>query len=645
MLQSIEKAESANRLLLESTKVEELRAQRVWRLVIVLWLTWLFFTGFLWSRGYDTAARVCFIDSVMHLVIMLACRHSRNYRLIMNLNLAASAVGLFAVSVSDPALASTMLFFPVSILVASQLLGVRDAFYWMLVNAVAFIAYGLKLYGLEAMLGTSALDEVVLLIGVAACTFFCCHQGEAFYRERTLNLFNLSEKLRKKSETLHELATTDALTGLINRFQFQVRLKEALKLAADRSETVALFLIDMDGFKEINDTLGHPVGDAALVQIAQRLKREFGADADVARLGGDEFCLIYPRVRHEAHAAEISERICDFLTERYVLEEAEFPMGASVGYAIFPQHTRSENEMLSFADTAMFHAKELRLGHACYQAEMTDRLIEYRSTQELLSVALEKDEFFLVYQPKVDLHTGVIRDVEALLRWRHNGEVIPPYRFISLLEQSREIIPVSKWLAAQACRQIAEWDRQGYRLGVSINVSAVQFKDEDFCGMIEASIRESGIDARRLECEITEGLLIDDVREAVNKLNCIKDLGVRISIDDFGTGYSSLAYLRQFPLDTLKIDRAFIKDIPHEDDGMIASSIIVLAKSLGLNVIAEGVETEEQLRFLKHQDCDEYQGYYMSPPVSAEEITKLLERYNVEPVDLVDEEWCVADHA
>lgn len=643
MLKSIEKAESANRLLLESTNAEELRAQRVWRLVIVLWFTWLFFTVFLWGRGYEAASRVCFIDSVMHLVILLACRHSRNYRLIMNLNLAASAVGLYSVSVSDPALASTMLFFPVSILVASQLLGVLDAFYWMVVSAAAFVLYGLESYGVETTFGASTLDEVVLLVGVAVCTFFCCHQGEAFYRERTRSLFNLSEKLRKKSETLHELATTDALTGLINRFQFQVRLKEALKLAAQNSETVALFLIDMDGFKEINDTLGHPVGDEALVQIAGRLKREFGDAADVARLGGDEFCLIYPRIRDEIQAAEIAEHVCNFLTQRYVLEEAEFPMGASVGYAIYPRHAHSDDEMLSFADTAMFHAKELRLGHACYQAEMTDRLIEYRSTQELLSVALEKDEFFLVYQPKVDIHTGVIRDVEALLRWRHDGEVIPPYRFISLLEQSREIIPVSSWIAKQACQQVAEWERQGYTIGVSVNVSAVQFKDEDFCRMVEASIRESGIDACRLECEITEGLLIDDVKEAVNKLNRIKELGVRISIDDFGTGYSSLAYLRQFPLDTLKIDRAFIKDIPQEDDGMIASSIIVLAKSLGLNVIAEGVETEEQLRFLRHQDCDEYQGYYMSPPVSAEEITKLLERHNIEQPVAAEQPWCVAD--
>lgn len=643
MLDSIEKAESVNRLLIESTNAVELRAQRVWRLVIVLWLTWLFFTGFLWCRGYEAAAWVCFLDSLLHLAILLVSRRSRNYRLIMNVNLAASAVGLFSVSISDPAMASTMLFFPVSILVASQLLGVRDAFGWLIVNAAAFVLYMVSVNGVAVAFGTSALDEMVLLVGVAVCTFFCCHQGEAFYGERTRNLFNLSEKLRKKSDTLHELATTDALTGLINRFQFQVRLKQVLKHAEMHSEKVALFLIDMDGFKEINDTLGHPVGDDALIEIASRLKREFGACADVARLGGDEFCLIYPGIQSEAQGAEVSEHICNFLTQRYVLEEAEFPMGASVGYAIYPDHARSENNMLSYADTAMFHAKDERLGHACYQPEMTDRLIEYRTTQERLSVALDNDEFFIVYQPKVDLNTGAICDVEALLRWRHNGEIILPYRFISLLEQSREIIPVSNWIARQACRQVAEWERLGYKLGVSINVSAVQFKDEDFCSTIENAIRSVGMDAERLECEITEGLLIDDVEEAVGKLNRIKEMGVRISIDDFGTGYSSLAYLRQFPLDTLKIDRAFIKDIPHEDDGTIASSIIVLSKALGLKVIAEGVETEDQLRFLKHHDCDEYQGYYMSPPVPPEDITKLLECYNKGQSERAVDQLCLAD--
>lgn len=618
------KTESPDSLLIEARNGAELRAQRVWRLVIVMLGTWLFFTAFLWSRGYGTAAWVCLLDSLAHVFVIGACRQMRSFRLIMNLSLAASAVGLFSVSISHPAMAFTMLFFPVSILVASQLLGVRDAACWFVVNAVAFVLYQWTIYGNAGVAGTEHLDELILLIGVAATTFFCCQQGEQFYQERTRDLVTLSHGLRKKSEWLQRLATTDSLTGLMNRHHFLTRLEAAIEKAHRSSNRFALFLIDMDGFKEVNDTLGHPIGDEALVEVATRLREEIGEAGDIARLGGDEFCVIYPDVAGHDEACQIAKRLGDALKRRYVLQQHQFSMGSSVGYAIYPDHAQTQQEMLAYSDTAMFHAKEKQLGHACYDPEMTNQLVETRRLQERLSVALERDEFFLLYQPKVDIETGAINHVEALIRWRHDGEVIPPFKFIPLLEQSGEIVPVSDWIAREACQQIARWGRLGFRVGVSINVSAVQFKDPHFCENLEESIRDAGIDPTLLECEITEGLLIDDIQQATNRLHQAKDIGLKISIDDFGTGYSSLAYLRQFPLDTLKIDRAFIKDIPDEDDGMIASSIIVLAKALGLNVIAEGVESEEHLSFLKYQDCDEYQGYLMSPPVSAEKITELL---------------------
>ena len=325
-------------LFVDSTNAEELRAQRVWRFVTVLWLTWIFFTFFLWFRGYEGATWVCLSDSLLHLVILIACRKVKNYCLIMNLNLIASAFGLFFVSISDPAMAGTMLFYPVSILVASQLLGVGAAFSYLVINFIGFAIFFVTMYGVQDAIGTSHFDELVLLLGVAACIFFCCQQGEEYYQERTRNLIDLSESLKKKSEALHELATTDALTGLINRFQFQERLKETVKHATAESERMALFLIDMDGFKEINDTLGHPVGDDALVEIAARLSKEFGSDSEVARLGGDEFCIIYPKIRDEEHATAIASRICEFLTQRYVLEQAEFPLGASVGFSFCPDH-------------------------------------------------------------------------------------------------------------------------------------------------------------------------------------------------------------------------------------------------------------------------------------------------------------------
>ena len=624
MFNPVENAESVQPFV-ESTNVGELRAQRVWRFVIVLWLTWIFNAFFLWYRGYETATIVCFADSVVHLIILLACRKLKNYAVIMNVNLVASAVGLFFVSFSDPALAGTMLFYPVAILVASQLLGVRSAFVWLLINFAAFAVFFVTVFGIHQSFSSWRFDEFMLILGVATCIFFCCQQGESYYQERTRNLISLSQKLQTKSETLHKLATTDALTGLINRFQFQNNLREAVLKTGPDMKT-ALFLVDMDGFKEINDTLGHLMGDKALVQIAERLQQEFGGCSDVARLGGDEFCIIDRGIQNREQANEIALRIGELLSQRYVLEGANFQLGTSVGVAICPDDTRSDQELMSFADTAMYYAKENKMIHARYEPEMTARIAEHRMLQEKLSVALKNEEFFLVYQPQVNLRTGEVIGVEALLRWQQDGKTIPPYRFIPLLEQSREIIPVSRWIVHECCRQQAEWSRQGHDIEIAINISAIQFKDEGFCESVAESIRKHSIDPQKLDMEITEGLLIDDVPEAVKTLNQIKDMGISISIDDFGTGYSSLAYLRQFPVDRLKIDLTFIRNIPETDDGLIAASIIVLAKALNLKVLAEGVETEAQLDFLKAHDCDEYQGYFLSPPCPPEEVVAFFSR-------------------
>ena len=306
-------------------------------------------------------------------------------------------------------------------------------------------------------------------------------------------------------------------------------------------------------------------------------------------------------------------------------DDCDFPLGASVGNtALCPDHTQCDNELLSYADTAMFVAKENRLGYAAYDPEMTDRLVEYRTMQEQLSCALERDEFFLLYQPQVDLENGKIIGVEALLRWQPDSEVIPPFRFIPLLEKSREIIPVGRWIIQESCRQLRKWNDAGFNLAVSINLSAVQFNDDELCRYVAESTAEFRLDVHKLDFEITESLLVDDVEQAVDRLSQLKQLGASISIDDFGTGYSSLAYLQQFPIDRLKIDRTFVKDIPELDEGVIAASIVALSKALGLKVLAEGVETAAQLEFLKALDCDEYQGYFFSRPVSADEISTLV---------------------
>lgn len=614
----------------ETTDPDQLRAQRLWRFVVVLWLTWVFFACYLWYREYERATLICLVESVLLLTVNYCCRKQTNYRNIMSYNLGASALGLLGVSLSNPAMGGTMLFYPVSILVASQLFGVRAAFSWLVINLLALSAFSLTVHGISGFFSSQKFDELVLLLGVAGCIYFCCQQGEEYYRQRTKNLITLSQNLQSKSEWLRKLATTDSLTGLTNRFRFQECLMEAVEDSLANSRPFALILVDMDGFKEINDTMGHPVGDQALMEISERLRLRFGDRASISRLGGDEFCIIYPDIGGLSEADRIAQEVKQLLTHQYVLDEAEFPLGASVGYAVCPDHSVCDKDLLAFADTAMFHAKENRLGHTCYAAEMTERLVEYRTVQEKLSRALEKQEFFLVYQPQIDMQSGQVIGVEALLRWRHNVEVIAPFRFIHLLEKSREIVPVSKWIIRQACQQLANWNRDGYYVEVSINVSAVQFADPKFYESVADPIQEFGIDPSQIDLEITEGLLIDDVAGTVAKLNQIKKLGVNISIDDFGTGYSSLAYLRQFPIDRLKIDRAFIKDIPDKDDGLIASSIIVLGKALGMKVIAEGVETTQHLQFLKFHDCDQYQGYFFSPPVSAEEVCKMFASPSVE---------------
>ncbi|TWT98530.1 putative bifunctional diguanylate cyclase/phosphodiesterase [Stieleria varia] len=627
------KPSECNAVFVESTNADELRAQRVWRFVIVLWFTWIFFAVFLTFRGYTDAARVCLVNSVLLFVINWTYRKDKDFRTVMNLNLAVSGFGLLGVSVSNPAMYGTMLFYPISILVASQLLGVRAAMSWFIVNVLGITAFFMFVYGVNQSIYTSKLDEFVLFIGVAACVYFCCQQGEEYYRKRTMSLIQLSEDLKAKSDTLQVLATTDALTGLTNRFQFQELLQNAVDDAMATSSQMALYLIDMDGFKEINDTMGHPVGDDALVEIAKRLTLEFGDRYGVARLGGDEFCIITPCIEGPKEADAIARHLCAVLTDRYVLGDVEFPLGASVGYALCPSDATNTKDLLAFADTAMFHAKENQMGFACYQREMTEKLIEYRAVQEKLSLALEHDEFFLVYQPQVNIQSGEVIGVEALLRWRSDGEIVPPTRFIHLLERSREILPVSNWIIRQSCRQLAEWNAQGYLVEVSVNVSVLQFNDPHFITCIKNSVNEFGIDPRQLDFEITEGLLIENVDEAVAKLHEIKALGSSISIDDFGTGYSSLSYLRLFPVDRLKIDRAFVKDIPTADDGVIASSIIVLAKSLGLKVLAEGAETQEQLDFLARHDCDEYQGYFFSRPIAPDEVSAFFTKASPQAVN------------
>ena len=596
---------------------EDIRAERVWLLLNVMFATWAFFCAYFIHMEYWAPAKVCAGQFFVFVVIRFLLHRKKDFLLVMHSYLLCSGTGIFFVSISHPSLWLTIFFFPVSILVASNLFGMRQAWIWFAITCGHFVLSFFYRYGVAGTF-SEQLDPLMISLGTAFCVFFCCQQAEASYQGKTKGLLDLSHSLQEKSDELRELATTDSLTGLMNRFQFQNELAADVKTATSQQQ-VALFLVDMDGFKEINDTLGHAKGDQVLVEVGNRLSVELGHRAHVARLGGDEFCVLFSDIEDQEKAEQIGWEIHNLLIKRYDLIDIEATLGTSVGYALSPQDAANPTEVLSFADTAMYHAKRNRLGVVRYQSEMTDKLRANRVINERLTSALEQDEFHLAYQPLFD-GTGEMFAAEALLRWERDGEKISPAHFVPMLEASGRIVPVSKWVIQEACRQLGEWRQRGAEFVVSINVSPLQFKDDDFVGSILRPIEKYGIPPSKLELEITEGILIDNVDQAIEKLLQVKELGCRISIDDFGTGYSSLAYLRQFPLDKLKIDRAFVKDIPDADDGVIAKSIIMLADHLGLEVVAEGIETVEQLDFLKQNGCNKFQGFLFSRPAPPDEI-------------------------
>ena len=605
-----------------SCNEDALRAQRTWLLLNVLIMTWAFFGVFFWIHGNTKAACVGIFELFAYLTIWIILRKSQNYELIFHSFLTVSATGIYLVSISDPTTSQFIYFFPISILVCSYLFGIRQAFVWFIISLLFLTLWHCRQHGISETF-SNHLNELMASWGVAFCTFFCCQQAESNYQTQTKRLINFSDALKFRSDELELLATTDSLSGLTNRFQFQIELNDLVKTAT-KDNQVALFLIDMDGFKEINDSLGHATGDELLIEIAKRLKTQMRGRASVARLGGDEFCVMFSGVTDSHQAEEFAHELVAMLTNRYVLNEISVTLGTSVGYALYPSHAQTAKDILSFADTAMYFAKRNKLNFARYESQMTELVSGNRLMCEQLAGAMERDEFYLVYQPQFCSRTGQVIGVEALMRWCHDGQIISPANFIPLLESRGWIVSVGKWVVRQACRQQAKWKKQGFDIPVAVNVSALQFADDDFVDSLLRPMEEFNVCPSKLEVEITEGVLIDNVEKVNKKLEILKSFGCPISIDDFGTGYSSLAYLRQFPLDKLKIDRAFIKDIPETDDGVIAKGIIILADLLNLEVIAEGVETEVQLNFLRENSCHEIQGYYYSPPVDPERIVALV---------------------
>ncbi|PMG50833.1 diguanylate cyclase [Shewanella sp. 10N.286.52.B9] len=427
---------------------------------------------------------------------------------------------------------------------------------------------------------------------------------------------------KKAEEDLRILANFDPLTSLPNRTLFQDRLNQAITKAHRSKDIVALFFLDLDRFKHINDSMGHHVGDLLLKAVAIRLQNSVRDGDTVARLGGDEFTIILEGLSKIKSAAVVAEKVLNAFKSPFLLDDKNITVSPSIGISLYPNDASDSTSLIKYADTAMYHAKSLgRNNFQFYTEDLNQYATRHVELEAGLKQAIQNNEMYLVYQPKFDIKTKRIIGVEALLRWESKTlGFISPVEFIPLAEETGMINGIGHWAIDQACNQLAEWHQQGFEhISVAVNLSARQLK-ADIISTIEVALAVSGLPASALELELTESMIMGNPQDSVTVLAQLKALGLTIAIDDFGTGYSSLSYLKRFPIDTLKVDREFVRDIIDDpDDAAITSAIITLAHSLELNVVAEGVETEAQFDFLKHEGCDQVQGFLLSKPLTAED--------------------------
>lgn len=444
---------------------------------------------------------------------------------------------------------------------------------------------------------------------------------------------------KKAEERILFLAYYDSLTNLPNRILFKDRLNQTLSVARRYQRLLAILFLDLDNFKRINDTLGHSVGDELLKQVADRLSNcirksdsvsrystdEF--DTVVARLGGDEFTILLTEIAQLHDAMKVAQRILDAIAQPCDIEGQEVFVTASIGIAIYPIDGEDVDTLLKNCDTAMYHAKnEGRNNYKFYEQSLNKTALDSLTLENDLRKALDKQEFMVYYQPRIDIRTKNVVGFEALIRWQHPQKgMVPPLQFIPMAEENGLIVPIGEWILHVACRQNKAWQSEGFApIFLSVNLSGKQFKQQNLIKTVEQALSETALDPKYLELEITESI-IQDTKSTAEILSELRKLGLKISVDDFGTGYSSLSYLRRFPVDALKIDRSFVKDATKDtDSAAIVKAIIAMSHCLKLRVVAEGVETEEQLKFLSAEGCDEFQGYLVSPPLPAEEITKFL---------------------
>lgn len=457
--------------------------------------------------------------------------------------------------------------------------------------------------------------------------------GASDYIPKPIQLNVLNQRVKRVVEAhraqrhVQHLAFNDSLTGLPNRMLFAETLGLAIKRAQSHEQSLAVLFLDLDRFKFVNDTLGHEIGDQLLQSVAGRLRNCLRSSDCVARLGGDEFTVLLSELSDPASATHAAEKICRSLATPFDIEGHDIFVAASIGISIYPGDGQDVSTLLRHADTAMYRAKRSGGGFQFYESGMEASVSDHLRMESALRRALERDELVVYYQPKADTRTGIITGMEALLRWNHPTRgMVSPLEFIPLAEETGLIIPIGEWVLRTACAQTRVWLDAGVpSLNVAVNLSGNQLKMRGFSDLVTTILQETGLESRFLSLEITESVLMEHARETVSTLQKLKAIGLHLEIDDFGTGYSSLAYLKRFPVDALKVDRTFTRDMTsNADDAAIVTGIIALAHSLRLKVVAEGVETLEQLDLLTHLACDTIQGYYLSQPLPAGEFERRI---------------------
>jgi diguanylate cyclase (GGDEF)-like protein/PAS domain S-box-containing protein len=446
---------------------------------------------------------------------------------------------------------------------------------------------------------------------------------------------------RKRSEArIQHMALHDALTGLPNRVLLQDRLEQAIAFAVRNQKRVALLMLDLDRFKNVNDSRGHHVGDRLLEVVSNRLKECLRKSDTVARFGGDEFVVCLPMVRDDEEIKQVAQKILAAMVEPFLIEGHELQISGSIGICQYPTDGKSPEALLQFADAAMYQAKTKGRGNYCFfTQELNEDAKRRHKLEEGLHRACERGEFVLNYQPQVATDSSCLKGAEALLRWHHPEEgLISPTEFIPLLEELGLMAEVGTWVLRTACFQNAAWQKEGLPpIRMAVNVSAQQFHRGEIVRTVEETLRETRLNAEWLELELTESLTLDGSENTIQIMRDLKRMGVSLSLDDFGTGWSSLSYLRRFPLDRLKVDRSFMRDVPSQPAAKaIVRSILDLASNLGLSCVGEGVETQQQLSYLQTLSCSEIQGFLFSPAVSATEFSEMLRSETVPKIIAAD---------